>query len=412
MTSGVGGAGVIATSTNHRHQAKTVFTVLYYKRKNKVHKSKGVSKMDGTLTFVCSQQQQQQQQQDTSFMNNVILKAHGGNNEIIYKGTLSSDIVNKDPKSLIDEIISIGPHEVEILDIVTTSTTTATAATNQQKNVMLYRGFTNRNRNLQNSKSRSDNTLLLPGKKRPVQQVVTNLSQQRKPIPQPQPKKIKSQKTNKDSDYDDDNNLDDTRFIATLKENDTNVRPVSNYNNRNRYLPPSFQKKNNENNSKKKQTTAVRSINNQLLTSSSTTARPASIGRPKQESLSTTASSTTSTTTAATTTTTTLPFFPGAVGNLNVPHSIRSVLKPHQIHGITFLWNCLTGNSRVATKSPHCVIDDVTTPTTTTTTTMMSYKGCILSDGTCRSTKSFRSRLFGLPLFFFFFKFMVNNCVR
>jgi hypothetical protein len=370
--------------------------------------------MDGTLTFVCpQQQQQQQQQQDTSFMNNVILKAHGGNNEIIYEGTLSSDIVNKDPKSLIDEIISIGPHEVEILDIVTTSssstsTTAAAATTNQQTNVMLNRGFTNRN--LQNSKSRSDKTLLLPGKKRPVQQVVTNLSQQRKPIPQPQPKKIKSQKTNQDDDYDDDNNLDDTRFIATLKENDTNVRPVSNYNNRNRYLPPSFQKKNDDKNNNNNKTTSVRSINNQL-TSSSTRARPASIGRPKQESLSTTASSTTSTTTAATTTTTTLPFFPGAVGNLNVPHSIRSVLKPHQIHGITFLWNCLTGNSRVATKSPHCVMDDVTTPTTTTTA-MMSYKGCILSDGTCRSSKSFRSRLFVLPLFFFFFKFMVNDCVR
>mmetsp|Transcript_23138 Transcript_23138/g.48036 ORF Transcript_23138/g.48036 Transcript_23138/m.48036 type:complete len:1065 (-) Transcript_23138:305-3499(-) len=38
--------------------------------------------------------------------------------------------------------------------------------------------------------------------------------------------------------------------------------------------------------------------------------------------------------------------FPGALGDkLNVPASIRQVLRPHQREGIAFLWNCVTGVS-------------------------------------------------------------------
>lgn len=33
--------------------------------------------------------------------------------------------------------------------------------------------------------------------------------------------------------------------------------------------------------------------------------------------------------------------FPGAVGTIDVPHSIRIALKPHQRTGLVFLWNCL-----------------------------------------------------------------------
>lgn len=42
--------------------------------------------------------------------------------------------------------------------------------------------------------------------------------------------------------------------------------------------------------------------------------------------------------------------FPGAVGTIDLPHSISSALKPHQRTGLVFLWNCLTGNGEV---SPH-----------------------------------------------------------
>ena len=37
-------------------------------------------------------------------------------------------------------------------------------------------------------------------------------------------------------------------------------------------------------------------------------------------------------------------FFPGAIGNINVPMSIKQILKPHQISGVVFLWNTLTGS--------------------------------------------------------------------
>ena len=36
--------------------------------------------------------------------------------------------------------------------------------------------------------------------------------------------------------------------------------------------------------------------------------------------------------------------FPGAKGQpINVPASIRNVLRPHQREGISFIWNCVTG---------------------------------------------------------------------
>jgi len=47
--------------------------------------------------------------------------------------------------------------------------------------------------------------------------------------------------------------------------------------------------------------------------------------------------------------------FPGAIGNIIAPASIRGILRPHQREGVTFLWNCLTGASldlqRVADES-------------------------------------------------------------
>lgn len=36
-------------------------------------------------------------------------------------------------------------------------------------------------------------------------------------------------------------------------------------------------------------------------------------------------------------------FFPGAIGTIPVPMSIKQILKPHQITGVAFLWNALTG---------------------------------------------------------------------
>lgn len=37
--------------------------------------------------------------------------------------------------------------------------------------------------------------------------------------------------------------------------------------------------------------------------------------------------------------------FPGAIGNVVVPPSVAKVLRPHQVQGVAFMWNCLTGQS-------------------------------------------------------------------
>jgi hypothetical protein len=69
-------------------------------------------------------------------------------------------------------------------------------------------------------------------------------------------------------------------------------------------------------------------------------------------------------------------FFPGAVGNPDVPHCIKKVLQPHQIEGVAFLWNCLTGHGKVAQMSSHCISHDDGEDD------QVTYRGCILGDGT------------------------------
>jgi len=36
--------------------------------------------------------------------------------------------------------------------------------------------------------------------------------------------------------------------------------------------------------------------------------------------------------------------FKNVIGNISVPAMVKSVLRPHQIEGVSFLWNCLTGS--------------------------------------------------------------------
>jgi hypothetical protein len=74
------------------------------------------------------------------------------------------------------------------------------------------------------------------------------------------------------------------------------------------------------------------------------------------------------TTAARTTTSEATKFFPNAIGNPDVPHSIKSVLKQHQISGVSFLWNCLTGMGKAALASAHVPDTQV-------------FKGIILADG-------------------------------
>jgi SNF2 family DNA or RNA helicase len=52
-----------------------------------------------------------------------------------------------------------------------------------------------------------------------------------------------------------------------------------------------------------------------------------------------------SSTTAKRPTTTATLTFPGAIGTICIPNSITKILRPHQVEGIVFLWNCLLGCS-------------------------------------------------------------------
>jgi hypothetical protein len=69
-------------------------------------------------------------------------------------------------------------------------------------------------------------------------------------------------------------------------------------------------------------------------------------GRRPVESISSTTRTTLLTTCAvvsSSTTTTTIRKNVSATATLDIPHSVRSVLKPHQEEGLDFLWKCLTG---------------------------------------------------------------------
>ena len=83
------------------------YMVLYYKRKNKVHKSKGVSKMDGILSISSF----------GSVSSKVTLHAMGEEGTTI-KGAV---VTTKNDKDLAqqsftpDDLFALGPYEVEIL---------------------------------------------------------------------------------------------------------------------------------------------------------------------------------------------------------------------------------------------------------------------------------------------------------
>ena len=89
---------------NDSAPTKTSYTVLYYKRKNKVHKSKGVSKLDGTLTVVAG---------SSSSLSVTLQSADTG--AIVYRGGLRSNGNSSNETFEIDETIQVGAYEVEIL---------------------------------------------------------------------------------------------------------------------------------------------------------------------------------------------------------------------------------------------------------------------------------------------------------
>jgi hypothetical protein len=321
------------------------YTVLYYKRKNKVHKSKNVSKMDGTLTFLPPPKSM------------AVMKEADGNN-VVFQGPVTAELATKGCFiDIIDETISLGAYEVEILAKTGNSAAAVHVAMAPKPNFHnpvssqpsggplrnasgagLHRGLNHVSTNIHHS--RSTNSV---AKKRSFLD--------RKPPPQP--KKVKMTPDNEEGE--------DEHAAPTNPHNNTQTTTSAVSSVPLTKSLPSFRRP-------LKTTVATRTV---MLS-------PPPAGRPQTSSAAlgfAASGSTTTTSTTSMTFTTKGEVFAGAVANRVVPHCIKKVLRPHQVEGVTFLWNCLTGNGKVAEVSPHCLPqeDGESHPKT--------YRGCILGDG-------------------------------
>lgn len=341
-------------------EGEVVYTVLYYKRKNKVHKSKGVSKIDGTLAI-----------QGTKSL--ALLMADG--DTIIWQGTVTAELAQKGAShELLDQVISVGPFEIEILSVLGNATASLAKTV---KPTIYQRGpihglngplrstsgtirknlAGNRPPSLvsTNTVSSSGKSSLLPSSNR------SRLHGRKLP---PQPKKAKAFDDEDDEEEESDSDPPSKKTRAQLipsRGGTKNIKKSTFSVPRSGTTLPSFQPPT--------KIVCTPSASNTTLPLVSVDARKRA--RPTAVGGYTGAVARGSKAAAAGDT-----FFPGAIGNLTVPHCIKQVLRPHQVEGVTFLWNCLTGNGKVAEVSPHCIPleNEDEEPT-------MTYKGCILGDG-------------------------------
>ncbi|KAL3912282.1 MAG: hypothetical protein SGILL_006944 [Bacillariaceae sp.] len=283
------------------------YTVLYYKRKNKVHKSKGVSKMDGTLTIRPPPKSV------------AVLKTDTAN--VIFQSGVSTELAKKGSSlQLINETIALGGYEVEILAVDGQNLAPMTTAT-EAKSTLYKRSDTPR----PPLRGSSSGTALLGSSK--IQGKKRSFLDRRIPQPQRQRNPQVQQPVKR------------SKIVATPK--DAQADALVEIAPRPRKTLPAFQRPRKVGQSSTSSALLGRKRTAPPLVASS------SIGKESTD------------------------FFPGAIGKLIVPYSIRKELKPHQIGGVTFLWNALTGNSNVTQVSPHCDVDDGG---------RVAHKGCILSD--------------------------------
>jgi hypothetical protein len=271
------------------------YTVLYYKRKNKVHKTKGVSKMDGILMT-------------TPPPESLVTLLTDSSNVVVFRG-IQKEISNRDLQ--VDDVIVLGGYEVEILSKDSSSKTitqsSLVASDKKQPARPKIRGP------------------LHPKANRPI---MASRAAPRRTYQPRQPKKTSAAFSDNDSSENESDDLyagpnENSRLALHNKRNlgsatTSTFRPLM---------------------SKKQKGRTVSPLPSRTGAFQPIPQRPA---QPATDS----------------------SFFPGAIGNLDVPHSIKSVLKPHQTKGVTFLWNCLTGNGKVV--SPHAM--------------EKLYKGAILAD--------------------------------
>ena len=366
------------TTSNDSISQSFQYTVLYYKRKNKVHKSKGVSKLDGRLTF--------QSQEAPTKPNTVTLLSEDG--AVVYQGGMRGTT----GQFQIDETISVGAYDVEILSLDNDHVQTAN---HFETTKVIARG----NPLLQNRQRLGISTGLGGGNKvrkagLGVKRPLGGLS--RKPAVQPPPPAAASKKQ-KTSLVDSENSVNgiythSPKSPTSILKSPAIVVPRKNT----KTVLPGF---------KRPLSRPISRTKTPSLGLSRTANRPKLL--PSNSTKST-----------GTANTETQNFFPGAVGNPVVPHSIRKVLRPHQIEGVVFLWNCLTGNGQAGNISPHYhdendwddnegLGNDQKRISSSTDSALPSPKGCILSDGMYRVDLVFSSANESTNISSFLFLFCV-----
>ena len=328
---GIGGLAKRSIDKGDSTNATTSFdfTVLYYKRKNKVHKSKGVSKFDGTLAFVRSGER-------STTPSSITLRSEDG--VVVHRGGMRGESGEFTP----GQVISVGAFDVEILSLDKTSGTPSTAVTGKSKSFACGSSApapsTQRSgKSLGIGKSSKRVGLggmrpLVGRTRKPALQLTVNKKQKTSWVDSENSENVKVEVSSSSM-------LPKTAAVLRRKTLPGFKRPILG-----------------------KSTSGLagssRQRNMKLLPKGNAAATPRNSD--------------------------TQFFFPGAIGSPMVPHSIRKVLRPHQVEGVVFLWNCLTGNGQVANLSPHFGDEETEFEDCDREETRMaskaSPKGCILSD--------------------------------
>lgn len=320
-----------AATTVDNKDVKT-FEVLYNKRTNKVHKNKGVSKMDGKLivypppsclvTLVNASQQDESASDDDQDNHNKkkrSWKKSSSTNGPIYSGinTKVSKQVFGDASSplQIDDIITLPAYEVQITAVILNhhddGGNTPAAGNATLKTAPILKSTTMLQRRPLKPLLQSKRAGLAVKKS-----ATSNWQQRRQPPVQP-----KRGPSTLDSDSDDDMDTAPTTTKSAPARLLSTTRPN-----------PLLNRK------------------RKVLTASVSSATNNKVARP-------TATATTNATS-----------FPGAIGSCVIPPSIRKILRPHQQTGIAFLFNCLTGASQELQQAAA------------ETAVGSDYRGCILAD--------------------------------
>jgi hypothetical protein len=413
MASSFASSSLSTTSASSRRQDELSYNVLYYKRKNKTHKARGVTKIDGVLTMTIPMSTTTQPTRTAAAAAAVVTLRNEADMEIIFQGIQNE--VSRRGALEVDETIQVGAYEVEIVSTVD--------ASHNDKSVLNSTTSTTRNETTSTEMTTMTMSMMKPKQTHPkTVQVARNLGHInrvsassalslsssasntaggkrtlliRKPPAQP----VKRVRPCDSSTSGQDTSTTTATASSVEKENrggaGTVNLPSTNLNNKHNYKPfPTFKRP------FLVQKNAVSRCNN----SSSSIPEDGLLHKNSHQLMNTNSKICNSNDTNNNNNTN-VQLLPGRTLVLDVPHSIKSVLRPHQIDGVKFLWNCLTTTEGSATgKKPQFYTENSErrfppidsdshesetrnsgyhySSSSSLTSTTATARGCILCDGT------------------------------